>query len=508
MVKPAYIVAGIIVIVAIVAVAFVANNHSSVSQQAASSGSSSQNAATVPILLTDPPVVPSGTASLVINYSGEQVHLANAGNASGWVNATGSGSINLLSEVNLSQTIGDVSLPAGATINMARFDIVSAQITINGTTYNVTVPSGKVTAHITSGQQVNGSASILLDLSPTVVTIVTNTSAVYVLVPSVRAVLAPSAALTVTSNGHASISADVRARLDDAAPNISITNASITVSGANSTQISLTVKDNSNQSITLRHVNVFGNVSMHFNSTALAAHIDSIVNSTNAELETECTNISASATTSQNNGGNTIRGNASTDASANYIPSQPRNHDNYNTLGVTGKLNVSADASGSNNSLSSGEDAGFNASAFDAHFHLNGTIHINGFEGADDLKVTNGICNASWLANVSARIRQAQVMASDRIQSQLMYSSHRTAFALLVNSSGSLSSPSSEQDLNYSNGGLTLQPGQSATLSFSGSLAHESHDGFFSASLVSGDSYRVMIMGTQDAFASVNVTAK
>ncbi len=507
MVKPAYIVAGIIVIVAIVAIAFMANNRSSVSQQAASNGSSSQLAATVPILLTDPPTVPSGTTSLVINYSGEQVHLADAGNASGWVNATGSGSIDLLSEVNLSQTIGDVSLPAGAKINMARFDIVSAHITINGTTYNITVPSSKVTAHITSGQQVNGSASILLDLSPTVVTIVTNSSAVYVLVPSVRAIVTPSTALTVTSNGRASISANVRARLDDAAPNISITNASITVSGANSTQVSLTVKDNSNQSITLRHVNVFGNVSMHFNNTALAAHIDSIVNSTDAELETECTNISASSTvTSQNDGGNSVvRGNYSADASANYIPSRP-NHDNYNTLGVTGKLNVSANAAGNN--TSSGEDTGFNASAFDSHFHLNGTIHVNGFEGADGLNVTNGICNASWLANLSARIRQAQVMASDRIQAQLMYSSHRTAFALLVNSSGSLSSPSSEQDLNYSNSGLTLQPGQSATLYFSGTLAHEYHDGFFSASLVSGDSYRVMVMGTQDAFASVNVTAK
>ena len=58
------------------------------------------NANLAVISLTDPPNVPNGTTSLMISYSAVQAHVVNA-SSSGWVNIQGSGSVDLLSLVNV-----------------------------------------------------------------------------------------------------------------------------------------------------------------------------------------------------------------------------------------------------------------------------------------------------------------------------------------------------------------------------------------------------------------------
>ena len=230
----------------------------------------------VAIQLTDPPQVPAETQALMIDYSSEQVHLSNAGNQSGWVSASGSGTVDLMSIINLSQTIGTVSLPADARIEMVRFNVTSATIRINGTTYNVTVPSRTVTAHITGGATVNGSSSILLDLAPTIATIVTENSTIYVMVPSLKAIIIPGGTNSTTASfgSRVRITERTKTEIEHTGANISITSASVSVAPDNVTHISITVKDNSNSSVILRHAGIYGNVTVHHNNTEVQTMIN------------------------------------------------------------------------------------------------------------------------------------------------------------------------------------------------------------------------------------------
>lgn len=64
------------------------------------------------ISLIDPPNVPHGTQSLNITYSSVMVHTI-SGNSSAWVSAPGSGTLNLLSLINVSVVLGSLYVPNG-----------------------------------------------------------------------------------------------------------------------------------------------------------------------------------------------------------------------------------------------------------------------------------------------------------------------------------------------------------------------------------------------------------
>ncbi|MEM3839437.1 MAG: hypothetical protein QXF01_02570 [Candidatus Micrarchaeaceae archaeon] len=516
MIKPAYLVAGIIVIIALIFVAMTLNNSGkpvsatqNVQNQTASStsGQVSRNV-TVPIQLTDPPVVPAGTQSLIVAYSNEQVHLSNAGNQSGWVNASGKGEINLMSTVNLSQTIGSVSLPAGAEIDMARFNITYATISINGTAYNVTVPSGKVTAHIEGSTSVTGSNSILLDLSPTVVTIVTNSSVVYVLVPSVKAVIVPSNQTAVTIGSKASLNSTVHEKLESAAPNISITGADVAVNG-NNTQIQITVKDNSNQSITLFHAVVFGNETLNFNNTRIQERINQIINSTNELIQSQCKDTVNASANESSDASSTTNNTSSNSTSVNTkdSPGYADRGDRGDYGGYLGGVIRAGAGSYGNAGFGLNTSAGFNVSKFEDHFYANGSIPLGGFDGAGDIKITSDACSSSWFSNFTSQEREAEQQASSRIQAQLELSSHRTGIPLSINSTGSMQALQSEAEFGPQNRGAVVAPGQSITLSFNGTLMPREHESFVSASLVSGSPYKIVVIGTDGAMATANVTA-
>jgi hypothetical protein len=74
------------------------------------------------MMATDPPVVASGVTAATATYNSLAVHTAGSGNATGWVKVNGSGSINLMSSANVSQTIGEAKIQSG-TYDMARLSI-------------------------------------------------------------------------------------------------------------------------------------------------------------------------------------------------------------------------------------------------------------------------------------------------------------------------------------------------------------------------------------------------
>ena len=140
---------------------------------------------TLQISMIDPPNVPAEVTAVYINYSSIQVHVANAGNQSGWYNVTSSGTANLTSLIANSKLLGQAKLPSG-TYNIVRFNITSALVTVGGKNFTVSVPSGKLQATLTGGVDVKQgqTSALLIDISPRVTG---NLQSGYILVPSANA---------------------------------------------------------------------------------------------------------------------------------------------------------------------------------------------------------------------------------------------------------------------------------------------------------------------------------
>ncbi|MDE1860963.1 MAG: DUF4382 domain-containing protein [Candidatus Micrarchaeota archaeon] len=172
----------------------------------------------VAVQMTDPPKVPQGTQHLVVSYSSVEVHSSGAGNQSGWVQATGSGTVDLMALTNASETIANADVAANSTINLIRFNITSAQITINGTTYNVSSPNNKINVAVTGSQKLGANSAVLIDFQPTVNAHATGNSnaTAYVLAPAASAIVVSSnATVTINTNigSMASLGAGIKAKL-------------------------------------------------------------------------------------------------------------------------------------------------------------------------------------------------------------------------------------------------------------------------------------------------------
>ena len=151
-------------------------------------GNASAGTSYIPISITDPPQVPQGTQALYINYSSISVHV-NYGNSSGWLNLNSSGRLDLMGLINTSQVIGLAGIKPGSNINVIRFNITSASVTIDNITYGVHVPEKRVTAYITDNNVVNTSSDVLIDFTPTIAAIDTQNNTMFILVPSLRAAI-------------------------------------------------------------------------------------------------------------------------------------------------------------------------------------------------------------------------------------------------------------------------------------------------------------------------------
>ena len=75
------------------------------------------------IMLTDPPNVPKGTTLLEVTYSNIQLHNVASDGTANWVAAQESGKVDLLSLVNVAQTIASLNLPTGSTVDKLQFTI-------------------------------------------------------------------------------------------------------------------------------------------------------------------------------------------------------------------------------------------------------------------------------------------------------------------------------------------------------------------------------------------------
>lgn len=255
------------VLVAIVVIAFVlyANPLSFTPNQA--SGTTS-----FAVMLTDPPTVPAGTTVLNLTYSNIALHVAYPNGTSEWLPVNASGTINLFSLVNMSQTIASTSIPTGSAVDKIQFSITDVEAKVNGTVYPVTTLSSTLVVLIANSEVNQTLSGVLVDFNPTLVQIQATDSNgtlvnYYVLVPSAVATIVTSLNREQIKVGNiVELGQDNRARLvrvvEKFLKNVTIVSASLSVNG-NATSISVTLTNSGNVTFRIYGLTLHG----EFNAT-------------------------------------------------------------------------------------------------------------------------------------------------------------------------------------------------------------------------------------------------
>jgi len=155
------------------------------SQQGSSSGDFA-------MMATDPPVVASGVTAATATYSSLAVHTAGDSNATGWIELNGTGTINLMSSENVSQTIAAAKIQSG-TYDMVRMGIQSASVTYNNQAYAAAVASSNITSKLQSDVQVTSSASsaAVVDLRTFVINTANSSNPQFVFTACAKATTVP-----------------------------------------------------------------------------------------------------------------------------------------------------------------------------------------------------------------------------------------------------------------------------------------------------------------------------
>ncbi len=478
----------------------------------------------VPIQLTDPPQVPAGTTSLIIDYSSLQVRTSGSANTSSvWTSSNTSGSVDLLSLLNYSETIGTVSLPANAVIRAVKFNITSASITINGTTYGVTVPGNTVIQsqlNLPSNTLGTNQSSLLLSLSPTVVSILTPNSTIFVLVPSLNAVVVPrGASNSITVRGYREkLNSRTNESIDSSRPNLTIVSASLVTSAGNSTEITVTVKDDSNRSVVLKHMSISGKLSTQLNNSMVYMNTERVQSDLLERLAAvpNCTNLSIENTN--------ISSDISSRANLPMIPAQigarlDGNGEAFNNS-TAGKIyngfskTVSNDLGDNGKNFTPGaivNGIGANISNTLSGKGINPIFQTRGeFEDINTsllhsfgLGVNNSVCTPNGILAFRNRLN----VSITNIASKMKTEQERYGLiTLFIGSNGSVYVPSTINDSeNYTHIGYTIPANGTATFTFNGTL--RLGESGISMHLLSGSDYRITLFGEDGAYAATNVTA-
>jgi hypothetical protein len=259
-----YGMAAVLVAIVVIAVVLYANPLSFTPDQT--------SAASFLVMLTDPPTVPAGTTILDLTYSNVSLHVTYPNGTALWLPVNASGTVNLFSLVNMSQTIASTTIPSGSAVDKIQFTIADVDAVVNGVMYNVTALSNTLVVSVKNSQVNQTLSGVLIDFNPTLVQIqATDANGTlvyyYVLVPSATATIIGDLSREQIKVGTiVELGQNNRVRLvhvvEEFSKNVTIVSASLSVNG-NVTTLSVTIKNEGN--VTFR---VFG-LTLHgeFNAT-------------------------------------------------------------------------------------------------------------------------------------------------------------------------------------------------------------------------------------------------
>jgi Domain of unknown function (DUF4382) len=125
--------------------------------------------ATVNLSVKDAPPEPydPSISAIYVTFVSVELHVANAGNSSGWHTIVQNSTVNLIQVLNVSKVIGSAHVPQGKYTEL-RFNASQAIVTINGVNVTYNIPSGSFKVPITGGgfQIVGGqTVNVQLDLA-------------------------------------------------------------------------------------------------------------------------------------------------------------------------------------------------------------------------------------------------------------------------------------------------------------------------------------------------------
>ena len=224
------------------------------------------------VMLTDPPNVPDGTSVLNMTYSNIELHITNADGTAQWLSVGSSGTVDLFSLINMSQTLASTTIPTNSSVDKIQFTIVTVNAVVNGTLYNVTTLTNTLVLEIANSQINQTLSGVLVDFNPTLLQIQStdangNPVDYYVLVPSATAtVINGLDQAQIRVGAIERLGQDGRARLthvvQDFSQNVTITSATLSVNG-NTTNLSVTLQNQGDVTF-----NIFGlTLQGEFNTT-------------------------------------------------------------------------------------------------------------------------------------------------------------------------------------------------------------------------------------------------
>jgi hypothetical protein len=251
-----YGLAAVLVAIVVIAVALFANPMSLITP------SQTSGVASFLVMLTDPPTVPAGTTVLNLTYSNVSLHVVYPNGTADWLLVNASGTVNLFSLVNMSQTIASTTIPSGSSVDKIQFTIADVDAVVNGAMYNVTALSNTLVVTVADSEVNQTLSGVLVDFNPTLVQIqATDANGTlvyyYVLVPSATATIIGDLSKeqikvgTIVELGQNNREKLVRV-VEEFSKNVTIAPAWLSVNG-NVTTLSVTIKNDGN--VTFR---VFG----------------------------------------------------------------------------------------------------------------------------------------------------------------------------------------------------------------------------------------------------------
>ncbi len=239
-----YGLAAVLMATVVIAVVLYANPMSSLTT------SQSSVAGSFLVMLTDPPTVPAGTTVLNLTYSDVSLHVVYPNGTADWLVVNASGTVNLFSLVNMSQTIASTTIQNGSAVDKIQFTIAGVNAEVNGTVYSVTALSSTLVMSVANSQVNQTLSGVLVDFNPTLLQIQATDSNgtlvdYYVLVPSATAMVVTSLSQeqvkvgTIVELGQNNREKLVRV-VQGFSNNVTIASASLSVNG-NVTSLNVTL---------------------------------------------------------------------------------------------------------------------------------------------------------------------------------------------------------------------------------------------------------------------------
>ncbi len=468
---------------------------------------------TVYVRITDPPIIPKGTSSINITYSEISLQVRNSTGTS-WINSSEDGSINLLALQNQTETVSSIDLPSGTTPVALGMNITSGSITINGTEYLMDIVSPRINSTIGNLSALPGSKSFsaILSMASSVSPSFAGNSTSFFFRAFPTSVLLSG---QPSSSGIGSISrlnSSEAAAIASYTPEIEILSSSLSVEG-NSTFISATIKDNSSAPVVLEMLALSGNESMKINAVNPAVQAEpSFGHITDSLLINETFNaINSALGYLINNRTSNLTGLAVSKLASSNITKIP----GY-AASTASKIALQLNLTGPEiNQISS------NLNSTQSNSFINGiisnltgsanSIYVNGSNAASVTStlikgISSGKINSSNIANIKNLIANAKAEAGANFpkkieakQSQFNY------LSFIVAKNSSLIPTISASSITGSNYGYLLEPGRSVTLTYTGNIS--AGNGILGISLISGNSYKISIIGTNGAYAYTETNA-